>query len=469
MGLPLMFSRFLALRTASLESLVLTVALPVIGFGVSADDPFYLNCRFQWLILAPLLISLRYGFLFGMGSTSLLITSFTFGRYFNWVDIPFFPVEMVVGMLLITLVAAEFHNLWQHKIQHLQHRYNYLDLRMNEFSRTYHILKGSHSLLEQQLTGHTKSIRTSLLDIESQIQALSKLDGEPLEGVGEHILKLLSDYGSIQTASLYAVSEGQKLGLHPIACLGDSPSCWPSNPLVREAFKTGCVTSIQNIDEELGSDILVVIPLMDVHQKIWGMVIVNEMPMFALQENTLDMLSLLGGHIGDLIQRRTEANLLSKDVWAEFECELHRILRDARSFNADAAVVVRVISTSQAYDGLMSRVHSELRGLDKVMNFHDDFGHQIIINLLPITNENGLKGFLSRLGLVQSIDSKTLSGLKAEGVHGYKLIDNNQIIYGWTLKDKTSIEKVLSIVAKLCYHKDPVCGNGGYSRAEISA
>jgi polysaccharide biosynthesis protein PelD len=469
MGLPLMFSRFLALWAASLEMLVLTMVLPAIGFGVRANDPFYLNCRFPWLIFAPLLISLRYGFLFGMGSAALLITSFTFGPYFNWEAIPFFPVEMVVGMLLITLVTSEFHNFWQNKLQHLQHKCHYLESRMNEFSRTYHILKASHSQLEQQLTSHAKSMRTSLLDFENQIQAISKLDGEPLKGVGEHILKLISKYGSIQTAALYEVSEGQKLNPYPIACLGSSQSFWPSNPLVRKAFKTGCVTSIQSINEELGQDILVVIPLIDVYQKIWAMVIVNEMPMFALQENTLDMFSLLGGHIGDLIQRRMEANLLSKDIWTEFECELHRILRDARSLKADAAVVVSIINNLQDYEQLMSKFRSELRELDKVMCFHVDFGRQIIINLLPMTDENGLKDFLSRLEILQPLDSISLLELNTAEMHGYKFKDNNVTIYSWTLNDKASMKKILSEVAQLCNRKEKISINGDYSCAEISA
>lgn len=467
MDISLKISRLLVLWNASLEALVLTVALPLIGFGIRKDDPFYLNCQFPWLVLAPLLISLRYGFLFSMGSVSLLITSFALGRYFNWVATPFFPVEMAVGMLLITLITAEFHNLWQHKIQRLQHKHDYLNLRMNEFSRTYHLLKGSHSQLEHQLTRHTKSIRTSLLGLERKIQTLLKHEGEPLKGIGEHILNLLSEYGSIQTASLYEVSEGQKLSLNlrPIAFLGKPPSCWPNNSLIREAFKTGCVTSLQNIDEELGQDILVVIPLIDVYRKIWGMVIVNEMPLFALQERTLDLLALLGGHIGDLIQHRTETNLLSKDVWAEFECELHRVLRDGRIINTESAVVVSIMNSTQAYDVLMARFHSELRGLDKVMNFHDDFGRQIIITLLPMTDENGLKDFLLRLGLVRSIDSKTLAELKWNGLCGFNLIDNNVMIYGWTLKNASSLKETLSKVAQLCHRKDPV----GRNENEISA
>jgi hypothetical protein len=441
---------------ASLETLALTLVIPLLGFGVGAADPFYLSTQFPWLILAPLLASLRYGFLFGITSASSLIMVFALGLYCNWSATPFFPVETVVGMLLLTLMTGEFHNIWQQKIQGLQQKNHYLNQRMNEFSRTYHLLKGSHSQLEQQLANYSKSMRTSLLDLDRLTQALAKHDGDPIKGISEQILKLFSDYGSIQTASLYNVSDGHKLSIHPISCLGNPPAFWPSNPLIREALRTGSVTSIQHIDGEISQEIIVAIPLIDVYQKIWGVVIVNEMPLFALQENTLDLLSLLGGYIGDLIYRRMETNLFSRGEWANLEHELRRVIRDAQSFKVDTGVVVSIVNNANTYDKMMVKFHSELRGIDKIMNFRNDYGQQIIINLLPMTDENGLKDFLSRLDLVQSVD--TLNP-----------VDTNMLVHAWILNDKQSLEKTLAKITQLCRHQEIIPKIGEYTRAEISA
>jgi len=344
----------------------------------------------------------------------------------------------------------------------LQHRYHHLKLRMNEFSRSYHILKGSHTLLEQQTANYSKSMRTSLLDLAKQMLTFENHDGKPLSGIGDQILVLFSNYGSIQTASVYAVSENQKLSLQPVACLGNPKPFWPTNPLVREAFKTGNVTSIQILDKELAQDILVVIPLVDVFQKIWGMVIVNEMPMFALQENTLDLLSLLGGRIGDLIQCRTEGNLLGKDVWVEFEHGLRRVVEEARNFKIDAAVVVSIFKSEEMCDFFMTRFLSESRALDKVFNFIDNSGRSIIINLFPLTDDNGLKDFLYRLGL---INGKTLTAF--EGGHAYRSLVDNVDIYSWILNDAHSTDKLLSRIAQLCHRNEPADRNGDYSSAEI--
>jgi len=197
------------------------------------------------------------------------------------------------------------------------------------------------------------------------------------------------------------------------------------------------------------------------------MVIVNEMPMFALQENTLDMLSLLGGHIGDLIKRRTETNLLNKDARMDFEYELRRVLKEVHSFKIGAAVVVRISNCVETHDLFISRFRSEFRGLDKALSFMDDFGRQIIINLLPLTDENGLHDFLSRLDLLPSIDNRTLRGFD-EG-SAYHALNGDLTIYSWILNDTHSPEKVLSKIAQLCQSNQPTNRNGDYSRADISA
>lgn len=464
MNLPLKTTRFLTLRTAWLETLAFTALMPVLGYLINAADPFFLDNGFPWLILAPVLIGLRYGFFFGMGSALLLITLFIFGRHLNWVVAPDFPVEMVVGMLIITIIMAEFNDIWQQKLKPLQHKYHQLKLRMDEFSRAYQILKGSHALLEQQ-TAKYKSMRTSLLDLQKQTLTFVNNEGEPLSGIGDQILKLFSEFGSIQTASVYAVSGAQKIGAHPVACLGNPPSFWPTNPLLREALKTGGVTSLQNYSEEMTQEILVVIPLVDIFQKTWGVVVVNEMSMFALQENTLDLLSLLGGHIGDLIRRRAEVSILSKDVWLEFEHELLCAMKEVYSYKKKAAVIAFISNDVQMHDFILTRFSSELRGLDKVLCFKNDFDRQIIINLLPLTDGNGLNDFISRFGLMHSIDSKTLMD-HGEG-NAYQTIYEDVTIYSWILNDTHSPEKIVSKVKQLCQCNEQIVKNGGLSHAEI--
>lgn len=456
-------SKVVTTQTAWLETLILTAILVAMGFGF--NDPFFLNHTFPWLILAPLLIGLRYGFVFGMTSTALFIVLFTIGRYFNWVSIPTFPVETLVGMILVTMISAEFHDLWQRKLQPLQYKHQQLESRMNGFSRIYHILKASHSHLEQQTGNYTKSLRSSLLEIENHILTLAKDEGAALDGMGDHILNILNEYGSIQTASIYAVSKDKKIILNHVASLGSPPSLWPNNPLVTAALNTGYVTSIQTYDERIEHEILVVIPLIDVFQRIWGVVIINEMSMFAMQENTLDLFSLLGGHIGDLIQRRSEANWLSKDVWINFEYELRRVLKELLGFKVNAALVISIINAEENQEALIAKFRSEVRGLDKVLTFKDTLGRYIVIKLLPLTDKNGLDSFLTRIGITDAIDMETTDFKK----YSHCPTEGDVTIYSWILNSTHTSEKVLTKINQLCKPNNAVDNRKGDYYENISA
>ena len=52
------------------EVLIVTLLLPALGLWRHPHDPFFLQANFPWLLLAPLLLSLRYGFAQGLGSAA---------------------------------------------------------------------------------------------------------------------------------------------------------------------------------------------------------------------------------------------------------------------------------------------------------------------------------------------------------------------------------------------------------------
>jgi hypothetical protein len=154
-------------------------------------------------------------------------------------------------------------------------------------------------------------------------------------------------------------------------------------------------------------------------------------------------------------------------VWSDFEYELRRILKEALSFKTEAAMVISIVNCTETQDLLVSKFRSELRGLDKVLSFQDDVGRHIIINLLPLTNESGLKDCLSRFDLMDSIDINTLTGAEKDSV--YCTLENDVTIYSWVLNDTHSPEKVLAKISQLCQRNEPANENGDYFRDAISA
>ncbi|SEK42139.1 PelD GGDEF domain-containing protein [Nitrosovibrio tenuis] len=430
------------LKTRWIEPLVITLLLPIIGYVIDASDPFFINYHFPWLIIAPLLTSLRYGFVWGITSAALLISMIACVIYLGGPQVSFFPEEMIIGLLLLTVISAEFYESWARKINMLDYKYTHLKVRMDKFARSYHLIKASHYQLEQHLASQAKSLRLSLLDLKEKVLTLEQHKGEPLAGIGENILKILGSYMNVQMAGIYAVNEQREIGPKPVASLGQPCTLFASDPVIEEALRTGHVASIET--EKNGAmavvGVLVAIPLVDVYHKIWGMIVVNEMPLFALQESTMDFLAVLGGKVGDLIKRRAESCCNDTDGKKVFESRLRRILGEIKNLKTSAVTIATIISSEELQRKFLAKFQAELRGGDEILIVKDSWDRQVFLMLLPHTDENGANEFLNRIELSKSSAETVCHGLNRMA---FSFHEGNIRVCIWTLSNKTSREKVL--------------------------
>ena len=429
------------------ETMVISLLLPAMGYVIDPADPFYIDYRFPWLILAPVFCSLRYGFVSGITSSLVLIGMISSAYYLGLSQVRFFPNEMIVGLLLLTVISSEFNELWGRRIKLLDHKYNQLKVRMDKFARTYHFIKGSHYQLEQHLASQVKSLRLSLLDLKKKILSLENIAGEPLAGIGENILKILGSYLNVQIAGIYAVNERREIGSSPVACLGQPRTLSASDPVIGEALRTGHVASVEVEKNRptAAAEALVAIPLVDVYQKIWGIVVVNEMPLFALQESNMDFLAVLGGKMGDLIKRRAESHCNDDGIKA-FESKLRRTLEEVRDLKTSAVAIATVITSEELQSKFLAKLQTEFRGVDEILIVHDTSHRQVFLMLLPYTDERGAKEFLNRI---------ELSKLPAEGADcppeaAMGVGDSNIRVGMWVLDNKTSLQKTLSGIDQFC-------------------
>lgn len=441
-----------ALKNRWVETVVIALLLPAIGYSLDASDPFFMDYRFPWLILAPVLISLRHGFVCGMTSSALLVSVVSVCFYLERPEVPFFPKEMIIGMLLLTVISAEFRESWARKIALLDHQYNHLKVRMDKFARSYHLIKGSHYQLEQHLASQAKSLRLSLLDLKKQILSLEENRGGPLGGIADSILKILSSYANVQTAGIYAVDEKRNIGLNPVARLGQPRALVDSDPVIEEALRTGHVASIEveKNDAAPAAGALVAIPLIDVYQKIWGMAVVNEMPLFAFQETTMDFLAVLGGKIGDLVKRRAESYCNDGDGSKVFEGRLRRILGEIKYLKTSAVAIATTINSEVLQSEFLARFQIELRGVDEILIVNDGWDRKVFLILLPYTDEKGANEFLNRVELSKSSAEAVRNGTDSM-TFSYR--GGNIRVGMWILDNKTSAEKVLAEVGGFCKYE----------------
>ena len=91
------------------ETAVITVAGPCLGYVLHPRDPWFVASSFSWLIFVPLFLGLRFGFAYGFGSALALLL----GAGVAWQRgaIAQFPSTFGVGLLGVGMVAGEFCDL----------------------------------------------------------------------------------------------------------------------------------------------------------------------------------------------------------------------------------------------------------------------------------------------------------------------------------------------------------------------
>ncbi|MFP5303907.1 hypothetical protein R2R70_22265, partial [Cobetia sp. SIMBA_158] len=74
-------------------------------------------------------------------------------------------------------------------------------------------------------------------------------------------------------------------------------------PLIAAMFDEKELVSLKNPKASSGdSKYHIAIPLIDVNDTIYGAILVEKVKFFALKENTLTLLAVMAGHLGDLLR-----------------------------------------------------------------------------------------------------------------------------------------------------------------------
>lgn len=386
-------------RLAWIETLALGALAIGLGYWLAPADPLLVHASFPWGLLVPLLLGMRYGFTHGLAGSALLVLALFGYRMFGAGLYAELPVAFIAGVLICGMLAGEFRDIWERRLHRLQLANDYRQQRLDEFTRAHHILRISHDRLEQRIAGSDQSLRSSLLGLRSQLSTVPR-EQDALQALAEPILNLLGQYGSLRIAGLYRIRNGH-LQPQPLSVLGTMPDLAPDDLLVRLCLERGELISLREELLERGehrrhSDLQVCLPLIDTRGRILALLAVAQMPFFALNERTLSLLAILGGHIADLLQSDPQA-LQLRDADAQLFTEhLKRALLDARKHGLPATLYAFEAVDPQRSEELQRLLEESRRGLDLLLKLVNVRGHPCLLVLLPLTSALGAEGYLER-------------------------------------------------------------------------
>lgn len=381
-----------------LETVLITLLTLLLGWLARPEDLLQAYSGFPWSLFGPLLLALRYGFGQGFASATLLLscaTALNLGGYAAYQEI---PTSYLVGMFALTMLSGEFRDLWGRRLEGLQRANDYRQMRLDEFTRAHHILRLSHDRLEQRLAGTDQSLRGALLAMQQKLGELPQSE-DPLTSQAGSILELLAHYGSLHKAALYRVSD-DKLQYPALAQIGEMPEVATNDPLLHMLLERRQLISVR--PELLEQDarlqqtpLLAGIPLLDVHERLHAVVLVQLIPFFAFNERNLNLLAVLCAHIADILSNTQQARKVSDHDF--FFQKVQRTLLDARRFDQSSSLIAFELTDPKWAETILHSLQKSRRGLDLLYTTDNRNGHHLILALLPLTSAIDAQGYLMRV------------------------------------------------------------------------
>ncbi len=256
----------------------------------------------------------------------------------------------------------------------------------------------------------------SMRDALKTLRGLSGSDDE-----AQILLRLLAQYCQISSAALHPVRD-DKLEKTAIATIGSPVAVDPKDPLLTQALETRSLCHVvQATVRQEATRYLVAAPLLDIGGDVYAMLLIDELPFFALQNENLQTINLLLGYYTDgLSTQALSAPLVEQvpDCPPEFAFELQRLWRMYESTQVPSIVVALEFNQDAVDQDLPQQFLRLKRMMDESWAIAGPKRHVLAI-LMPLGEASTAEGFIARLE--EWIRRKQNTGLAQAGIYPHPL------------------------------------------------
>jgi len=385
------------------ETILLTLFVPLMGYLINNEDPFFLSYTFPWLLFASLLPAIRYGFGYGFASAILLVSFISLAWEFKFVTIEYFPSSFILGLLIFTMIIGEFTDMWLRKLGRQEVINKAQKKRLDEFTRNYQLLKVSHDRLENRLASSTHSLRESLISLKIKAKEIEG-NTDVLQKISFDILSILSDFAYVQNANIFQVKSNALISAKPLATLGKSVLIDSFNPMVRKTLETDRLVSINHDIYELDdnpmnkSSLLATVPISDTEGHIYGIVAIQEIPFVAFHQENLQLIAVICGHIGDQISHTEHRYSIDGLQNTDFLHFIKRTIFDRKQFDIDTILLALVLPIdTELSSSIETMLLGQMRGLDRAWIHNSTESRKVVFLLMPLTSIVEYKVYKERM------------------------------------------------------------------------
>lgn len=396
-----------------LETLGLTLLIPLAGLMLNREDPFFVKAEFPWLWFGPLLVALRYGIAPALSSVAL-VALLWFGGVAAGLASGVFPLHFMLGGALLALLAGQFSSSWATRLRRSDQLSRHASERFQQLSRAYFMVRHSHDRLEQNLVSRPVTLRQAMMELR---RMLVERGGEVDSELATELMVILAHYCSLSSAAIYAVHQGKPAAV-PLAQCGQGADCDSGDLLVRSALESGTTAyqTANRLGDSQQSSYLVVAPLCTSSGRVLGLVLVSDMPFMALHRETLQILGVLLAYAADHIEAADIARSLITiypDCPTVFGAELVKMTHLKRDLDVVSTLVVINLQPGPRLDELCQLLERQQRGLDH--GWRRDLGWGVqFVTLMPFSGPAALEGYQARLNEV--LKSQLKMTLQSSGI-----------------------------------------------------
>lgn len=386
-----------------------TVLLPLIAVGLglwlNPQDPLWIHGNFPWAWLAPVVLALRYGPLAGIGGAGMLLLALL---ALNSGPLGNFPKQVYLGGLILVMIIGEFSSLWVARTRRAETVQRYLDQRLEFLTHQYYLLRLSHDRLEQDLISRPMAMRDALGTMRNLVAG----DQHESDRVcATALLRLLAQYCQLEVAALHRVND-QVIEPEALGTLGATSPLQADDPLLLRAMEDGALCHVSQSAAETGRPrrYLIAAPLTNLNGQCFGVLLVEHIPFFSLQDETLQTINLLLGYYADSLSVQALSDPIRQhfpDCPPEFAFELQRLWHIHQTSQVASAIVVLEIRNRPGAPDIAQQIQRQKRALDENwLIFGVDRSKQqaapapsYLATLMPLSGAAAAEGYISRLEL----------------------------------------------------------------------
>ncbi|MBU6494197.1 MAG: GAF domain-containing protein [Burkholderiales bacterium] len=393
------YGRLLAPALTRPVAVVEVICVMALAIGCSyllrPADPLMVHIGFPWLWLVAAVMALRYGALLGV-LAGICITAAWYGFYGHAAGAEF-PAMFFVGGLALVVISGHFCDIWGNRANRISSINTYLSDRLVAITNNHYLLRISHDRLEHDVLTRPVTMRDAIMRLRdfSPAQGGAAPD-TPLPNV-QGMLEFAALTCQIGDASIFPVTR-ERVEHVAAASVGEPFEVDSDDPLLRDCLEKNALSHLRELDETGRSAYLVCAPLIAASGKLIGVLVVRRMAFLSLNQDNLQLLLVLLGYYADSVEHRAMVDAITRrvpDCPYDFALELARLTHMKRASNIDSALVALVFARGTDGDSLFDQVTRTRRALDVLWAVRDA-ERQMAITLMPLTDDNGINGYLMR-------------------------------------------------------------------------